>query len=92
MNQPVTRQRIAPRRRRIRAELRTLEARVSELERTLVGRVEHLADRVSVLERWCPFLPPRPDAGSAAEPIPASPDASEPQAAPTADTGWGQQV
>jgi hypothetical protein len=75
MNQPVTRQRIAPRRQRVRAELRTLEARVSELERTLAGRVGHLADRVSVLERWCPFLPPRPDAGRPAESVPVSPDA-----------------
>ena len=66
MNQPITRQPVAARRRRQRAELRALRAKVSELEvrlgqlqRTLAGRADRLADRVTVLERWCPFVHPR---------------------------------
>ncbi len=75
MTEHVTRRQVAPRKRR--AELKRLRAKVAEQEERLnrlrwatAARIDRLAARVSVLERWCPFLPPRAGAGDPGDALP----------------------
>jgi hypothetical protein len=42
--------------RRIEAKFRELEGRLEQLHGVLTDQAARLAERVAVLERWCPFV------------------------------------